>query len=162
MSQPPYGPPPQQPPAGPPPGQPPSGGQPPYGGQPPHGGQPPYGYGPQALSPSDERTWAMVAHLAPPVLALLSAGILVFLAPLLIWLLRDRSAYVADQAKESLNFQITLLIAYIVGLILLIVIVGVVILVAAWILSIVFAILAAVAVNRYEAYRYPINIRFIS
>ncbi len=28
--------------------------------------------------------------------------------------------------------------------------------------SIVFGILAAVAVNRHEAYRYPVNIRFIS
>lgn len=164
MSTPPYGPPPQQPPAGPPPGQPPYGGPPP--GQPPYGpppGQPPYGYGPQPLTPSDERTWAMVAHLGPPILALLSAGILPFLVPLLIWLfLRDRSAYVADQAKESLNFQLTLLIAYIVGLILIVAIVGIFIVVAAWVISIVFAILAAMAVNRHEAYRYPINIRMVS
>ncbi|MFF2450883.1 DUF4870 domain-containing protein [Isoptericola sp. NPDC058082] len=165
MSTPPYGPPPQQPPAGPPPGQPPYGGpppgQPPYGGQPP--GQPPYGYGPQPLSPSDERTWALVAHLGPPVLSLLSLGLLGFLTPLLIWLfLRDRSAYVRDQAKESLNFQITLLIGYVVGWITVFLLVGFVILLAVWVLSIVFGILAAVAVNRHEAYRYPLNIRLIS
>lgn len=155
MSTPPYGPPPQQPPAGPPPG------QPPYGGPPP--GQPPYGYGPQPLSPSDERTWALIAHLGPPVLSLLSLGILGFLTPLLVWLfLRDRSAYVGDQAKESLNFQITLLIGYVVGWITVFLLVGFVILLAVWVLSIVFGILAAVAVNRHEAYRYPLNIRLIS
>ncbi|MEL7974537.1 DUF4870 domain-containing protein [Isoptericola sp. F-RaC21] len=156
MSTPPYGPPPQQPPpGGPPPG------QPPYGGQPP--GQPPYGYGPLPLSPSDERTWAMVAHLGPPVLALLSFGLLAFLTPLLVWLfLRDRSAYVADQAKESLNFQITLLIGYVVSAILFLVFIGFILWAAVWIASIVFAILAAVAVNRHEAYRYPINIRLVS
>jgi uncharacterized Tic20 family protein len=155
MSTPPYGPPPQQPPAGPPPG------QPPYGGPPP--GQPPYGYGPQPLSPSDERTWALVAHLGPPVLSLLSFGVLGFLTPLLVWLfLRDRSGYVRDQAKESLNFQITLLIGYVIGWITVFMLIGFVILFAVWVASIVFGIIAAVAVNRHEAYRYPVNIRFIS
>ena len=81
MSTPPYEPPSQQPPAGPPPG------QPPYG---PPGGQPPYGYGPVPLSPSDERTWAIVAHLGPPILALVSAGILPFLVPLLIYFCLQR------------------------------------------------------------------------
>jgi uncharacterized Tic20 family protein len=66
------------------------------------------------------------------------------------------------QAKESLNFQITLLIAYVIGWILAIVLVGFFILAAAWILSIVFGILAAVAANRHQPYRYPMNIRFIS
>lgn len=105
----------------------------------------------------------MVAHLGPPVLSLLSLGVLGFLTPLVVWLVfRDRSGFVGDQAKESLNFQITLLIAYVVGWVLLIVIVGGLILLAAWVVSIVFGILAAVAVNRHEAYRYPVNIRFIS
>jgi len=105
----------------------------------------------------------MVAHLGPPVLALLSFGLLAFLTPLLVWLfLRDRSAYVADQAKESLNFQITLLIGYVVSAILVLAFIGLVLLPLVWIASVVFAILAAVAVNRHEAYRYPLNIRMIS
>ena len=153
MSQPPYGPP-QQPPGGPP------AGPPPYGPPP---GHPPHGYGPLPLSPSDERTWALVAHLGPPVLSLLSFGFLGFLTPLLVWLfLRDRSAYVGDQAKESLNFQITLLIGYAISVILFVIIVGFLLWAAVWVLSIVFGILAAVAVNRHEAYRYPLNIRIIS
>ncbi|MGF0117262.1 DUF4870 domain-containing protein [Promicromonospora sp. Marseille-Q5078] len=93
----------------------------------------------------------------------MSLGLLGFLTPLLVWLfLRDRSAYVADQAKESLNFQITLLIGYVIGWITIFVVIGFVILPAIWIASIVFGIIAAVAVNRHEPYRYPINIRIVT
>jgi uncharacterized Tic20 family protein len=137
-----------------PPQQPPSSGEPPYPQQPPSG--------PTPLSPEEERTWSIVAHLGPPVLALVSLGTLGFLTPLIVWLVfRDRSRFVDQQAKEALNFQITLLIAYVVGWITVFLLVGFVILFAAWVLSIVFGVLAAVAVNRYEPYRYPINIRFI-
>ncbi|AEG44723.1 DUF4870 domain-containing protein [Isoptericola variabilis] len=136
-----------------PPQQPPSSGQPPY---------PPQPVGPAPLSREDERTWAIVAHLAPPVLAILSVGTLGFLTPLVVWLVfRDRSRFVGDQAKEALNFQITLLIAYVVGWLLVWVLIGFVILAAVWVCSIVFGVLAAVAVNRFEPYRYPINIRFV-
>src|SRR3954452_12608250 len=72
--------------------------QPPYGAQqPPYPGQPypaqPYapGYQPP-LSPSEERTWGMLAHLAP------FAGGFVgmpFLGPLVVYLIyKDRSPFV--------------------------------------------------------------------
>jgi uncharacterized protein len=115
------------------------------------------GYGaPSAppLRPDEEKTWAILAHLLPFV-----AG---FLAPLVIWLVfKGRGPYLENQAKESLNFQLTLLIAYIVGGILTIIIVGVFIVIAAAIAQVVFQILAAVASSRYEWYRYPVTIRFI-
>src|SRR5688572_6986193 len=55
---------------------------------------------------SDERTMAMLAHLL---------GIFTwFIGPLIIWLMKkDQSAFVDDQAKESLNFQLTIGIAYV-------------------------------------------------
>lgn len=119
-------------------------------------------YGPRPLSQSDERTWAIFAHIGPLIVAALSAGTLGFLAPLIIWLLlRDRSAFVADQAKEALNFQITLLIAIIIGWVTVAILVGWLILVAAWILGLVLAIIAAITVNRYELYRYPIILRLV-
>ncbi|WP_415803259.1 DUF4870 domain-containing protein [Isoptericola cucumis] len=115
------------------------------------------------MQPQEERTWAMVAHLGPPVLSLLSFGVLGFLTPLVVWLVfRDRSGFVGDQAKESLNFQITLLIGYAISWILMLVLIGFVLWGVVAVCSIVFGILAAVAVNRFEAYRYPINIRVIS
>ena len=134
-----------QPPVSPPP--------PPPGDVPPPA--PVYGQAPP-LRPDEERTWAIVGHLAPLV------G-LSFLPPLIIWLVfRGRGPYLENQAKESLNFQLTLLIAYIVGGVLVIVGIGLIILLAAWVVSIVFGIMAAVAVSKYEWYRYPISIRMVS
>ena len=154
--------------------QPPYQDQPPHAAQPPHGNQPPYGQHPYTppppyptahppLSPSDERTWAILAHIVPPVVTLLTAGTLGILAPLVVWLMfRDRSRYVDEQAKESLNFQLTLLIAYVIGFVTLFVLIGVLILVVAFVLALVFGIQAALAASRHEPYRYPISIRFIS
>ncbi|ANC29823.1 DUF4870 domain-containing protein [Isoptericola dokdonensis] len=126
--------------------------QPPYGQQP--GGQPPYGYGPATVSPSEERTWAIFAHLGGVFLS--------FLVPLIIWLVyRERSRYLDDQGKEALNFQITLAIGYVVSFVLMFVVIGFFTFFAVWVCSIVFAILAAVACSRQEWYRYPLTIRFI-
>lgn len=110
--------------------------------------------GEQPLSQSDERLWAMLAHLSEIVLALI--------APLLIMvLLGKRSAFVNDQAKEALNFHITLLIASIVSWILVFFVVGIFMLAAVLIYGLVFAIIAAIKAYNGELYRYPINIRFV-
>lgn len=129
---------------------------------------------PRPLSRSDERIWAIFAHVGPLILAALSVGLLGVLAPLVIWLaLRDRSAYVADQAKEALNFQIGVLLASVVGLVLRNVLGGIpligwffgtlgwIVLAVVWVTALVLAVLAAVAVNRFELYRYPFNLRLV-
>ncbi|BDO41848.1 hypothetical protein CELL_02985 [Cellulomonas sp. T2.31MG-18] len=136
--------PPQTPPAyqAPPPG---------YGQTPPVYGQPVYA---APLSPSDERLWATLAHVGGIVLG--------FIAPLVVWLVfRERSGFVNDQAKEALNFQILILIAYIVGGILTVVLIGGLILALAWLATIIFGIMGAVAANKGELYRYPFNWRII-
>jgi uncharacterized Tic20 family protein len=114
---------------------------------PPYAAQPP-------LSDTDQRMWSVLAHVG---------GILFsFVAPLIVWLVfRGRGAFVEDQAKEALNFQITVAIAYLIGSILVLVIVGVFVVLAAGICSILFGILAAVACNRGELYRYPLTLRLI-
>jgi len=132
----------------------------------PQGAYPPQPYGaPQAypqsayavgppLSDSDQRLWSVLSHIG---------GVFVsFLVPLIVWLVfKGRGALVEDQSKEALNFQISLIIAYAVGGVLSIVGIGLLILAAAWICSIVFAIMGAVATGRGEFYRYPLTIRFI-
>ena len=112
-------------------------------------------YGPVVpLSPSDERLWATLAHVGQILFS--------FLPPLIIWLVfRDRSRFVDQHAKEALNFAITVVIAYIVGGILTLIVVGAFIALAAWVLTIVFGIMGAVAANKGQPYRYPISIRFI-
>lgn len=137
-----------------------------YGQVPPGYGQtPPPGYGPTPppygqpgyaapLSPSDERLWATLAHAGGIVLG--------FIAPLVVWLVfRERSRYVDDQAKEALNFQILVAIAYVVGGITSAIVIGIFIALAAWILTIVFGIQGAIAANKGDLYRYPLNWRLI-
>lgn len=95
-----------------------------------------------------------------------------FLAPLVVYLVTDRSdAFNRTEAAEALNFQLTLLLAWMVG------IVGAIIMAIATFGIALFAIVplffvvqigatilmivAAVTANRGEHYRYPINIRFV-
>jgi len=59
---------------------------------------------PAPLSPSEERTWAMLSHLS--VLANLFTGFLGPVAALIIYLVyKDRSRYVAYQSLQSLIMQ---------------------------------------------------------
>jgi len=60
---------------------------------------------PQPLTPTEERQWAMLAHLG--VLANLVSGFLGPLVPLIIYMIyRDRSRYVAYQSLQALIFQL--------------------------------------------------------
>lgn len=59
----------------------------------------------QTLSPNDERTWAMLAHLS--VLLNLVSGFLGIIAALVIYLIyKNRSRYVAYQSMQSFIFQL--------------------------------------------------------
>jgi len=119
---------------------------------------------------NDERTWGMLSHLS----ALVGYFVVPFgniIAPLIIWLVKkDQSQFVADQAKEALNFQISLflyaIVGTIVGLILTLVLVGFFLLFALWgalyIGGIVLTIVAAIRANEGQAYRYPLTIRLVS
>lgn len=110
---------------------------------------------------SEERTWGMLSHLLA-----LSGFIGVpfgnILAPLIIWLVKkDQSQFVADQAKESLNFQISLIIYAIVSGILVLVLIGFLLLAVVFIGGIVLTIIATLKANNGEHYRYPLTIRLI-
>jgi len=109
---------------------------------------------PSPLSPADEKLWATLIHLGG-----LFFG---FLAPLVGYLvLKDRGPFVRAHSATALNFQLTLLIAYVVGSILTVVLVGFFILAAVWVLNVVFCIVAAVKANRGDWYTYPLTITFV-
>jgi uncharacterized Tic20 family protein len=102
----------------------------------------------------DEKNMAMLCHL----LAIFTG----FLGPLIIWLIKkEDSKFVDDQGKEALNFQLSVLIAIIISSVLTVICIGAIMLMAVWIVDIVFCIMAAVKTSKGEAYRYPVNIRFI-
>ncbi|UCG79495.1 MAG: DUF4870 domain-containing protein [Nitrospirota bacterium] len=112
-------------------------------------------------SPSnDERTWATFCHLG--ALAIYFFPLAHLIVPLVLWLIKkDQYPFVDDQGKESLNFQISMTIYYIVSAVLMLVVIGCVLLVALGIFNLIVVIIASVKANRGERYRYPLCIRFI-
>jgi hypothetical protein len=105
-------------------------------------------------SPSKEEcTWGMASHLL---------GLIGFIGPLVVWLIKkDTMPFVDDQGKESLNFQITVLIAYFAAAITSCIAIGIFLVPLVLVANIVFCILAAVKANSGVAYRYPVTLRLI-
>jgi uncharacterized protein len=128
----------------------------------------------QKLS-NDVRTWAMVSHLA--AVALVGAPFGNIIGPLAVYLIKkDEDPFIADQGKESLNFQITisilgfvLAICWVVGIFAMMVSHGD----QAWFLFVLplmllvavfdFVCVAFACVRAYhgERFRYPLIFRFI-
>lgn len=115
---------------------------------------PPPAAAPQPVSASDEKTWSILSHVGGIILG--------FVGPLIVFLIyKDRSPVIRAHSVAALNFQLTLLIAYIVGYILAIVVIGFLIVAAASIVSIIFGIMAALAANEGRPYKYPFAIAFV-
>jgi uncharacterized Tic20 family protein len=112
----------------------------------------------------DQRTWAMIAHLS--AFAYYITGIGHILGPLIVWLSkRDGNPFVDDQAKEALNFQISITIyviaAVIMCLTVILAVIGIPILIGIHAFQIICIIIAAIKANDGVAFRYPLSLRFI-
>lgn len=108
----------------------------------------------------DDRTFGMLCHLTALVGCIIPLGNI--LGPLVIWLIKkDQSAFVNDQGKESLNFQISIAIYGIVSAILIIVLIGILTSIVIGIFWLIMVIMASVKANDGIAYRYPLTIRFL-
>lgn len=143
--------------ASPPPGGAPSGGVPP-GGMPPYAQQGQPGGYPAVqppLTPSEERTWALVSHLSFFVLSVIG--------PLIVMLtFGKRSQFVRTQAVEALNFHLTLLIVFLVSFPLMFVLIGFATFFAALVLGVVMTVIAAVKISDGVDFRYPVTLRMIT
>jgi uncharacterized Tic20 family protein len=112
-----------------------------------------------AVVPSEDRNWAMGAHLSAFLAAYIALG---FLGPLVVLLVRgDRSQFVRQHAVEALNFNITVLIYIAIGVVTIIIGIGILVLVAVGILYVVTVIIGASRASSGEAFRYPLTIRFV-
>lgn len=108
----------------------------------------------QPMSPADEKLWATLMHVGGIVFG--------FLAPLIgYFVLKDRGPFVREHTVSALNWQLTLLIGYIVGYVTTLLFIGFLILPAVSIVAIIFGIIAALAANKGESYRYPFSIAFV-
>lgn len=104
---------------------------------------------------AEERNWAVACHLSALAGLVLPFGSV--LGPLVVWLLgRDRSAYVDAQGKEALNFQLTMLAAYLIALVLVFVVIGIPLLAILIVIDVVLVIVAAVQAGAGVAWRYPL------
>lgn len=124
------------------------------------------------LPSAEERQWALFAHLSILLGGLVTSGwafsIGSFIGPLVIWLVKkDTMPFVADQAKEALNFALTLTIACFALLVLTILSLGIGALITIpalmviGIAALVLVILAAIKANEGVAYRYPFALRLV-
>ncbi len=103
---------------------------------------------------ADERNWALFAHLGTLVLWLV--------APIIVLLTKAKeSAFVRQQALESLNFQITLLIACLVAVALSFVGIGFFLFPVIGIGALVLVLLGSVRSYQGVAFRYPLTIRLV-
>lgn len=108
-----------------------------------------------ATPSDDEKNIATVTHLGGTVFS--------FIPALIVWVLKkDDSAYISDQAKEALNFQITILMAQFVAGVLAIILIGFVFIGIIWLANVVLCIIAAISTSKGEKYRYPLTLRLIN
>jgi uncharacterized protein len=110
---------------------------------------------------SKEKTWAMLCHVSA-LLAYFAAG-LTFLGPLICWMMKkDSSRFVDYHGKQSLNFQLNILIYSVICFALFPCFgVGVFLLPAVHVYSIVCVIVAAIKASSGELFRYPFVFRLI-
>jgi uncharacterized Tic20 family protein len=106
---------------------------------------------------SDERNMGMLCHLLS---FLTCIGIPSFVGPLVIWLTKkDESAFIDENGKESLNFQISICIYCMLCVPLIFFIIGFFMIAGLAILDMICVVLASIAASEGRVYRYPLSIR---
>lgn len=103
------------------------------------------------MSKEDARVMSILAH----VLGIFTG----FIGPLIIYLVAtDKTSKV--HAKNALNWQISVIIYWIISFILMIVLVGFLLMVVLMILNLVFCVLAAVNASKDKVWKYPLSFNF--
>jgi uncharacterized Tic20 family protein len=122
---------------------------------------PPVGVTAPTVSSTNVRTWNILCHAS----ALLGVFLHFpghLLGPLVVWLAkRDDSPEIDAHGKESVNFQISMLIYNGIAVVFCLVLVGFAFLAVLWVLNAVFVIVASIQASDGKFYRYPMTIRFI-
>jgi uncharacterized Tic20 family protein len=121
---------------------------------------------------SEERNWAMAAHLCGLLWVAGGTGFIfipfgglalfTMLGPSIIWRTKGQTMpYVAEQAKEALNFQITVFLLAMLFALLMFVLIGFVLLWALGIANLILVIIAAIQASDGKPYRYPYSLRLV-
>ena len=124
----------------------------------------------QTHSPSlSDRQWAAGAHVAALLAAMMTslwAGVAGAIAALIVWMLvRDKSAFASEHAKEAVNFNLSMFIyaALLTVLVIFTLGIGIIVALPMWgilaLLWIVCTLVAAFKAYDGQPYRYPVTIR---
>lgn len=110
----------------------------------------------ETLTPKgNEKIWSMLSHLS----ALLGVG---FILPLVVYLaMRQESKYVAENAREALNFHLSVLIYCLCCVPLVFILIGIPLLIIIGVGSLVLAIVATIKASDGHCYRYPLTLRLV-
>jgi len=112
------------------------------------------------LENKDERMWGMLCHLSALAGFIIPFGNII--GPLIVYSMKkDEYKFVADQGKESLNFQISILIYLAISTIAVLLLIGFFLLMIVGLAALILTVIAAVKANDGEYYRYPLSIQFI-
>jgi uncharacterized Tic20 family protein len=111
---------------------------------------------PTSSIPNDAKSMAMLSHLLSIFFG--------FIPALVIWLTKKQEhPFIEDQSKEALNFQITMAIAWAVGVIFAVMTLGLgsLLFPVLWIANLIFSIMAAMKAKDGVSYRYPFALRLV-
>ena len=104
---------------------------------------------------ANDKNIAVLTHLGGMLFSVLPG--------LIVWLMnKDDNPFIGEQAREALNFQITVLIAYMAAYVLVFLLVGLLLLPLIWLANLLLCIVAAVKVSKGENFRYPVALRLIN
>jgi len=104
---------------------------------------------------ANDKNIAVLTHLAGIFFS--------FIPALIVWLLKkDDNAFIGEQSREALNFQITMVIGYMLAGVLSWILIGLLFFPILWLANLVFCLLAAIKVSKGESYQYPFALRLIN
>ena len=117
----------------------------------------------------EQQTFRVLAHASAFIQLI---GVPSVVGPLVVWLLKRQDPVVEPHARAALNFQLSLLIWFVAGLLValvaLVTIIGIgltiligLFLFALFIAELIFALLATLAASRGELYIYPFSMNLI-
>ena len=108
------------------------------------------------------KNWGMLCHLSA-LLGFVPPFIGVILGPLVIWLIKGKEhPFIDANGRESLNFQISILIYSAIASVTICIGIGLFLLPALWVIDVILIVVAAVKASGGAVYRYPLTIRLIS
>jgi uncharacterized protein len=107
-----------------------------------------------------ERNWSMLCHLAAFAGFFFPFGGII--GPLICWLSRkDESAWIDENGKASLNFQLSVLLYMVLTIPLCFILIGIPIVIILGFLKVICIIIGSIKASKGETFRYPVSIPFI-